>query len=237
MGDSNTGNSISHAWKSLTREQKLSVGVLAVCGIIALLLGVVQLRRAIISPFTAPIENLILVDTLMGPNEAEVIREQKRTDTDGDGISDWHELNVFKTSPYLRDTDSDGEPDNIEIAKGTDPNCPEGQACVTALSADNLATTTRQISLPGGAGETPFPFGGVGGSSPVIPERDPDAIRAFLRARGTSEEELSRFSDQAILEAYDQAAYGSLYEQDEVPVDEALVDGNDGTDNGSGNIE
>jgi hypothetical protein len=197
---------------------------------------VVQLRRAINLPFTAPVEDLILVDTLMGPDAAEVEREQKRTDTDGDGLSDWHELNVFKTSPYLRDTDSDGEPDNIEIAKGTNPTCPEGQVCVTALSADNLATTTRQISLPGSAGETPFPFGGVGGSSPAIPDRDPDAIRAFLRARGTSEAELSRFSDQAILEAYDQAAYGSRYEQEEVPISEAMEDGSE-ADEGSNTIE
>jgi hypothetical protein len=215
MGKFMIGNGISRAWKNLTREQRLSVGILAVCGLIALMLGVVQLRRSIISPFTAPIENLVLVDELMGPDEEEVVREQQRTDTDGDGISDWHELNVFKTSPYIRDTDSDGEPDNIEIAKGTDPNCPEGQECVTALSADTLATTTRQISLPGGAGETPFPFGGVGGSSPVVPDRDPASIRAFLRARGTSEAELSRFSDEAILEAYDKAAYGSLADQEQ----------------------
>jgi len=229
----NIGNGISHAWKSLTREQKLSVGVLAVCGVIALMLGVVQLRRAIISPFTAPIEDLIVRDELMGPDEAEVAREQQRTDTDGDGISDWHELNVFKTSPYIRDTDSDGEPDNIEIAKGTDPTCPEGQACVSTLSADTLATTTRQISLPGSGGETPFPFGGVGGGSPVIPDRDPESIRAFLRARGTSEAELSRFSDQDILDAYDRAAYGSAYDQEEAPAEETLEGGDQGSEEGS----
>jgi len=238
MGDSMIGNGISHAWKSLTREQKLSVGVLAVCGLIALMLGAIQLRRAIITPFTAPVENLLLVDQLMGPDEDEVAREQQRTDTDGDGLSDWHELNVFKTSPYIRDTDSDGVPDNIEIAKGTDPTCPEGEACITALSADDLATTTRQISLPGSGTETPFPFGGVGGSSPVIPDRDPEAIRAFLRARGTSEAELSQFSDQAILEAYDRAAYGSAYDQEEAPIDQALAgDEGDATQGSSENSE
>lgn len=53
----------------------------------------------------------------------------KTKDTDNDGITDYDELNVYTTSPYLADTDSDGIGDNDEIAKGSDPNCPEGVVC------------------------------------------------------------------------------------------------------------
>jgi hypothetical protein len=216
MGGKITRKGISHAWRTLTREQRLSVGVLAVCGLVAVLLGAVQVRRLLISPFTAPVEDLIKADEMRGQDQAEIEREQQRTDTDGDGISDWHELNVFKTSPYIRDSDSDGEPDNIEIAKGTDPNCPKGEACVSVLSAEGLATSTGRISLPGSSdGTSSFLQAGVGGSSPVIPDRDPEAIRAFLRARGSTEAELSAFSDEDILRAYDEAAYGSMADEGE----------------------
>lgn len=208
MGDQNTGNRILTFWKSLTREQKLSVGVLGVCGLIAVLLGIIQVRRLIIGPFTAPVEYLTEAEEMRGPDPEEVEREQMRMDTDGDGLSDWHELNVFKTSPYISDSDSDGEPDNIEIAKGTDPNCPKGQVCVSVLDVDELTTSTQRIELPEGtSGEVTMPFS-PGGSSPIIPARDPEAVRAFLRARGATEAELSQYSDEDLLEAYDAAAYG-----------------------------
>ncbi|HBU27729.1 TPA: hypothetical protein DEB00_01265, partial [Candidatus Uhrbacteria bacterium] len=45
------------------------------------------------------------------------------------------ELNVFRTSPYLADSDSDGFDDNQEIKSGNDPNCPVGQDCGRASDA------------------------------------------------------------------------------------------------------
>src|SRR3989344_3458461 len=44
-------------------------------------------------------------------------------DTDGDGLNDYDELYIYKTSPYLEDSDSDGVSDSAEIQKGTNPNC------------------------------------------------------------------------------------------------------------------
>ena len=47
-------------------------------------------------------------------------------DTDGDGLSDWNELNVYHTDPYVTDTDADGLSDAVEIYKyHTDPNNPD----------------------------------------------------------------------------------------------------------------
>ena len=43
-------------------------------------------------------------------------------DTDGDGIKDGDEVNIYHTNPLLADTDGDGIPDGAEIAAGTDPN-------------------------------------------------------------------------------------------------------------------
>jgi hypothetical protein len=42
-------------------------------------------------------------------------------DTDGDGLKDGDEVNIYHTNPLVADTDGDGIPDGVEIATGTDP--------------------------------------------------------------------------------------------------------------------
>ncbi len=42
-------------------------------------------------------------------------------DSDGDGLSDWEEVNVFKSDPYNADTDGDGVPDGEELKQGRNP--------------------------------------------------------------------------------------------------------------------
>ena len=67
------------------------------------------------------------------------------TDTDGDGLSDLDESNIYYTNPTLADTDGDGTDDGTEVAQGTDPLDP--------------------LSFPG-SGTSPGPAGsGNGGSS------------------------------------------------------------------------
>jgi len=58
-------------------------------------------------------------------------------DTDGDGISDYDEVNIFGTSMYLKDSDGDGITDDQEIKNGTDPNCAEGTSC-NVMTATNV---------------------------------------------------------------------------------------------------
>src|SRR5258708_2817826 len=76
----------------------------------------------------------------------------KSKDTDGDGLSDYDEVYVYHTSPYLKDSDSDGIDDKTELKRGTDPNCPEGKQCgpnggSAAISASASATDTASASL------------------------------------------------------------------------------------------
>ena len=42
-------------------------------------------------------------------------------DSDGDLLSDSDEINTYLTDPYQADSDGDGTPDGIEVAKGLDP--------------------------------------------------------------------------------------------------------------------
>lgn len=48
--------------------------------------------------------------------------DQKLLDSDGDGLSDWDEINVYGTDPFNKDTDGDGLSDGDEVLKyKTDP--------------------------------------------------------------------------------------------------------------------
>ena len=49
-------------------------------------------------------------------------------DTDADGVADGEELDLYGTDPLLADTDADGIPDGAEIAAGTDPTAPDSSA-------------------------------------------------------------------------------------------------------------
>ena len=42
-------------------------------------------------------------------------------DTDGDGLTDFEEINYYGTDPNNADTDGDGVTDGDEVAQGTDP--------------------------------------------------------------------------------------------------------------------
>jgi hypothetical protein len=206
MEDPFVRHSLRTVWRTLTREQRLSVGVLIVCGVVALTFSIVRVRSAIIRPFTTPVEELVTLRNMLGPSERELLEKQKKTDTDGDGISDYDESAVYRTSPYLRDSDSDGVTDNMEVAQGTDPNCPQGKVCASAVSGTEAPTGTEPNLNFAGAGGAYGDLVGTPGELPsAVPPRDPSIIRQYLKASGMSDAELRGYSDVALLEAYDQS--------------------------------
>ncbi|KKR07678.1 MAG: Ig domain-containing protein [Parcubacteria group bacterium GW2011_GWC2_39_14] len=69
----------------------------------------------------------------------------KQRDTDVDGINDFEELYIYKTSPYLADTDSDGQTDIEEIKAGEDPTCPSGQNCFRTSELYTSEEQTQQV--------------------------------------------------------------------------------------------
>lgn len=68
-------------------------------------------------------------------NSVDSVIKNDGTDTDGDGITDYDEVNIFSTSMYLKDSDGDGLSDDKEIKNGTNPNCAEGTNCSGVGSA------------------------------------------------------------------------------------------------------
>ncbi|MCX6980578.1 MAG: choice-of-anchor D domain-containing protein [Verrucomicrobia bacterium] len=72
-------------------------------------------------------------DGLTTAQETTLGTDPLKVDTDGDGISDGDEVNIYHTNPLLVDTDGDGIPDGAEIAAGTDPNSVNSYFRVTSI--------------------------------------------------------------------------------------------------------
>lgn len=60
-------------------------------------------------------------DGLSAEQEAELGTSDLETDSDGDGLSDFEEVNNTKTDPTKLDTDDDGFADYVEILNGHNP--------------------------------------------------------------------------------------------------------------------
>lgn len=131
----------------MDKERKIALGVLGAFSVLVIIAFFVNTRNNLRKPFIIPkverpenqtasctggncsAQNQLSADNL----------DLKLVDTDGDGISDWDELFVYGTSPYLEDSDGDGLSDYEEIfVYKTDPNCPQGQNCFSSTTSDQL---------------------------------------------------------------------------------------------------
>lgn len=185
-----------------TIQQKLSFSMLVVFGILIVVLGFLQMRNTIYTPFVIRASDL--ADPL---NSALFENDQVKLqsiDTDHDGINDYEELQFFGTSPYLPDTDSDGINDKVEIDNHTDPLCPEGKKCNTTPT--QVSSTSGGIVPVLGAETT---IGKNPGAAPASLEllndvsvisQDPQKLRELmLRTGGVTKEELDKVDDATIV--------------------------------------
>jgi len=124
----------------LSRGQKFAVAGLAFFAVLVIVMWMVQFRKNLTEPFNYKgSENNQAETTCTGPDcGGETEEAMRNKDTDGDGLTDWDELNIYSTSPYLEDSDSDGFSDKNEIDSENDPNCPIGRDCYgTGLDSDS----------------------------------------------------------------------------------------------------
>lgn len=128
-----------YAYQKKKRQKIAALAFLAMLAILISIFSVVQMRNLLSIPLPGgiTIANLKKQAEEKSKNNTEVVKDikdedlevLKQRDTDADGLTDFEELYIYKTSVYLADSDSDGVNDLEEIKMQEDPNCPRGQNC------------------------------------------------------------------------------------------------------------
>jgi hypothetical protein len=152
-------------------------------GAMGLVGGFRQLRSQVLSPFTI---------TPTANQGAALGASAQSQDTDQDGLTDTQELQVYGTSPYVADTDSDSVPDGKEVADGTDPNCPAGTTCA-AWTASGSAVAPAETPAP----EQP--------AAPTTQTLTPEQLRAALIQSGVPAEQVNSLTDEQLQAAWQAA--------------------------------
>lgn len=185
---------------ALSREQKAGLFFVVVCGIGALVFGVQYVWTHMARPFSIEYTGPRLVTG--AEKQSAEIAQQKTSDTDNDSVSDYDELYIFKTSPYLGDSDSDGMSDGDEITAGQDPNCAVGATCETAI--DNIDSSDNPDFLEDSAGAAQAEAQRLQSSLETLRNIPPAEIRLLLINAGATEAEVSAMSDEEVKVLYEQ---------------------------------
>lgn len=192
----------------LNREQKTGLGMVVGFGSLALVFGVFFLWKHIASPFVV---SYVGPKFLTGDEKQQQAMETlKKQDTDADGLDDYSELYIYKTSPYLKDSDSDGTEDKAEIAHGDDPNCAPNMPCAAATAdAVNPATLqgTFAEKIAAEAGATPAPEAPATSVDveATLASMTTDQIRTLLIQAGGDAAAINALSDDDLRAALSQA--------------------------------
>ncbi len=187
------------------KGQKIAVGALAIFAIFILFMWSSSLKQSISSPFTyqgeIPKESSKSATCESGDCQFE--ENLKLKDTDQDGLSDWDELNVYGTSPYLEDSDSDGYTDKEEILKNQNPSCPVGRECKEFSNTESSGgTNALDLSRLEGLDASSL-ISGLEDSQEDSTSSKYKGIRELFLASGQFDEEfLNQFTDEQLFEAY-----------------------------------
>lgn len=174
------------------QEHRAGAWVVLILGLIGLGLGAYQWRASFRSAFVSQAGTFKTPDQV----EQERIETMKTKDTDNDTLNDFEETYVYKTSPYLDDSDSDGSKDAEELKAGEDPNCPKGKNCIESglaaaqTPANASASSTAQIEED---------------AMRQLLNPTPAQIRSLLLQNGVKESDLSGIDDATLLTLYQQS--------------------------------
>jgi len=176
----------------LPRPQKIAVIILAIFAILIIVFWIGQFRYQINKPFKS--------ETKKNTTE-KVIIDPREQDTDKDGLSDYDELNTYKTSPYLEDSDSDGITDGQELEQGTDPNCPAGKQCNVPLEAPNQIELINQPDISVTTDSTDSAVEAILQNA-LSGNIDAASLRQLLISSGADQTVLDQISDEDLMKSY-----------------------------------
>ncbi len=183
------------AGNTTAKDHRAALGALAALTAAVLVLSFLQFKNSVRAPF----ERRGPGYQSLAEREAAAAEAEKTTDTDNDGLSDYDELYVFRTSPYLEDTDSDGINDGTEVNSNQDPNCPQGKSCDGGGEAVSEAGRTFEVP------NSIQPNLNFAGGASLLAEFDPESVRALLRGAGVADDVLSKVDDETLKKLYEQA--------------------------------
>ena len=167
----------------LSKEQKIGFTLLLVFALMSVSLGILKIRNTLYAPFA--LNNKVPANLKDEVNSVDALRFR---DTDNDDLTDFDELYVHGTSPYLFDTFAYGMSDKEVIAKGL-PLCPKGQDCGTG-SGEELpvfaASSSLYIQEPI-LGDIPLDLNAA--------LSDPKQLRQMLIGAGMDDSILKKISD------------------------------------------
>jgi hypothetical protein len=215
----------------ISRGQKIAVAVLGFFAIAVFMIWIVQTKEDLGGQKKVISEEATCPDGNCGTSVAS----QRTKDTDKDGLTDFDELNIHGTSPYIEDSDSDGIPDGQEVAASQDPNCPTGQDCQlmaepattakgeeevgqmnselqkTADSFENNKEGAAQASGLLGAGSAPVGASTDLQSAEKIMQGQGDAagLRQMLLSSGMDKTVLDQISDEELMTEYQKVIAGT----------------------------
>jgi len=190
-------------------DKSLKIGFL-IFAIFAVFFGIIQISQ-----------NIRITNNSLKPSKEDnqdytsALEDAKMRvlDTDEDGLSDWEEVNVQGTSPYLADTDSDGIDDAQEIAQGTDPNCAKGKVCGSDIIGIVEDAQKEIDQMPSEEEDftqliTDFSEESQGALNALEQGTIPtaDQIRALLRDSGLSDEQINIASDEDLLKLFEEVS-------------------------------
>lgn len=185
---------------SLPKKQRLVILSLSGLGLAVLFFWGWQFQARVSSPFKTP-ENQSSYAQLAAATDLT-------KDTDGDGLSDYEEITIYNTSPYLEDTDSDGISDAKEIQQGTNPNCPAGTDCgleaITPPSEVLVSSTSPEDLIP----EADLTLEEELVSGQISAEN----LRLLLLESGADASVLDQISDADLLQGYQEMLQAQLQE-------------------------
>jgi hypothetical protein len=212
-------------WSQLEVGQKSFFVIFVFCSVGALVFSYLNVRDGVYAPFRVSIKDIAAKKDMLKDPATEQVKLAKRIDTDGDGLSDWEEENVYHTSPYLWSTAGDNVPDNVKLAMGENPLCKLGEPCTAQAMTFNLPTTTFPLADVAGQ-DVRTSLGDIFmGDSPVgqnfrdtasdaginldlnsaVP-RDPILLRqALLQTGKVTTEQLDNLTDDQLLKYFDEA--------------------------------
>jgi len=200
--DSSDTDLNTSVFKNIPRKQKIAILILAIGAIAIIVFWAWQFNNRLTSPFASSGNK----KTTVSPNDSSNINfsNSAQLDTDKDGLSDYDEINNYKTSPYLEDTDSDGILDSEEVKNNTDPNCPTGKVCNG--SENTSVTASSSVDVP----VLSIPTDLASGSQQILQnaldgKADAATLRGLLLASGADKAMLDQISDADLMKSYQES--------------------------------